>query len=106
MRKENITRFKLNPKSPPKTDWRAFDDMSAEERHRAAVCDPDCPPATEVQLSRARRAPNVRALRERLNMTLEEFAARFRLPLDTVRDWEQGALPVDGPAPSAADGDR
>jgi putative transcriptional regulator len=87
-----------DPKSPPKTDWRAFDAMSADERHRAAVCDPDCPPATEEQLSRAYRAPNVRAVRERLNMSQEEFAARFHLPLGTVRNWEQGVHRPDRPA--------
>src|SRR5713101_7455493 len=89
--KGSIMRFKLNPKKPPKTDWRAFDAMSDEERHRAAVSDPDAPPATEAQLARARRVPTVRALRKRLNLTQEEFAARFHLPLGTVRDWEQGA---------------
>jgi uncharacterized DUF497 family protein/DNA-binding transcriptional regulator YiaG len=76
---------------PPKTDWRAFDAMSDEERHRAAASDPDAAPATEAQLARARRVPTVRALRPRLNSTQEEFAARFHLPLGTVRDWEQGA---------------
>jgi putative transcriptional regulator len=91
MKKENITRFKLNPKKPPNTDWHAFDAMSEEARHRAAVSDPDAPPATEAQLARARRVPTVRALRARLNLTQEEFAARFHLPLGTVRDWEQGA---------------
>src|SRR5215471_8684256 len=91
MKKGNITRFKLNPKEPPKTDWRAFDAMSEEQRHRAALSDPDCPPATEAQLARARRVPTVRALREKLKMTQEEFAKRFHLPLGTVRDWEQGA---------------
>jgi putative transcriptional regulator len=90
MKKGSITRFKLNAKKPPKTDWRAFDAMSDEERHRAAVSDPDAPPATEGQLARA-RVPTVGALRKRLNLTQEEFAARFHLPLGTVRDWEQGA---------------
>jgi putative transcriptional regulator len=91
MKQESITRFNLNPKKPPKTDWRAFDAMSEEARHRAAVSDPDAPPATEAQLARARHVPTVRALRTRLNLTQEEFAARFHLPLGTVRDWEQGA---------------
>ena len=91
MKKGSITRFKLNPKKPPKTDWRAFDAMSEEQRHRAAVSDLDAPPATEAQLARARRVPTVRALRKKLNLTQEEFAARFHLPLGTVRDWEQGA---------------
>ena len=91
MKKGNITRFKLNPKKPPKTDWRAFDAMSEEERHRAAVSDPEARPATAAQLARARRVPSVRALRKKLSLTQEEFAARFHLPLGTVRDWEQGA---------------
>src|ERR1700722_18118821 len=91
MKRENITRFKPPPKKPPKTDWRAFDAMSENERHRAALSDADAPPATEAQLAHARRVPSVRALRQKLNLTQEEFAARFHLPLGTVRDWEQGA---------------
>ena len=35
--------------------------------------------------------PSLAALRRKLNLTQEEFAARFHLPLGTVRDWEQGA---------------
>ena len=73
------------------SDWRTFDAMTEEDRRRAALSDPDAPPATKAQLARARRLPSVRALRERLNLTQEEFAARFHLPLGTVRDWEQGA---------------
>ena len=91
MKKRIIARFKLDPKKLPKTDWRTFDAMSDEERHRAALSDPDCPPASEAQLARARRVPTVRALRKKLNLTQEEFAARFHLPIGTVRDWEQGA---------------
>jgi putative transcriptional regulator len=91
MKKGNITRFRLNPKKPPKTDWRAFDAMTDEERHRAALSDPNSLPATEAQLARAHRVPSVRALRQKLRLTQEEFAARFHLPLGTVRDWEQGA---------------
>jgi len=66
MTKENITRFKLDPKKPPKGDWRAFDVMTEEERHQAALWDSDAPPATEAQLARARRVPTVRALRDLL----------------------------------------
>jgi hypothetical protein len=61
MKKGRITRFRLDPRSPPKTDWRAFDAMSEEERHQAALSDPESPLATEGQLARARRAPTVRA---------------------------------------------
>jgi putative transcriptional regulator len=95
MKKGSTTKFRLNPKKPPKSDWRAFDRMSEEKRHQAAASDPDAPPATEAQLARARRVPSVRALRQKLNLTQEQFAARFHLPLGTVRDWEQGAHQPD-----------
>ncbi len=91
MKNANITRFKLDANRPPKSDWRLFDATSEEERHRAALSDPDATPATEAQLQGARRAPSVRGLRQKLNLTQEEFAQRFHLPLGTVRDWEQGA---------------
>jgi putative transcriptional regulator len=91
MKKGSITKFRLDPRMPPKTDWRAFDAMSDQRRRRAAESDADAPPASKAQLARARRVPSVRALRERLRLTQEEFAARFHLPLGTVRDWEQGA---------------
>src|SRR5215831_15368584 len=39
MKKGSITRFKLNPNKLPKSDWRAFDAMSEDERHRAALSD-------------------------------------------------------------------
>jgi putative transcriptional regulator len=89
MKKGRTTRFKLNPKRPPKSDWRAFDAMSEADRHRAALA--DALPTTKAQLARARRVPTVHALRAKLNLTQEQFAARFHLPLGTVRDWEQGA---------------
>ena len=91
MKRGLITRFKLNPKKPPKSDWRAFDAMGEEVHHRAAVSDPDALPATEGQLARARRVPTVRALHRKLNLTQDQFSARFHLSLGTVRDWEQGA---------------
>ena len=37
MKKGSTTKFRLRAKSPPKTDWRAFDAMSEEERHAAAA---------------------------------------------------------------------
>jgi putative transcriptional regulator len=91
MKRGSITKYRLRPKRPPKTDWRAFDAMSEDERHQAALSDPDAQPATKAQLARARRVPSVRALRKKLGLSQAEFAARFHLPLGTIRDWEQGA---------------
>jgi hypothetical protein len=55
MKKGSITRFRLDPIRAPETDWQVFDAMSKEERHRAALSDPDSPPATEAQLACGRR---------------------------------------------------
>src|SRR5437762_14144941 len=90
MRKENITKYRLNPKRLPKTDWRAFDAMRGEERHQAAIHDQDCPPATTAQLAKAHRVPAVRGLRNKLKLTDQELSACFHLALRTVRDWDEG----------------
>ncbi len=42
--------FKLDPKNPPQTDWSQFDALIDEEKHTAALADPDAPPLTEAQL--------------------------------------------------------
>jgi len=34
-------------------------------------------------------------MRRALHWTQEEFAARFRIPLGTLRDWEQGKTEPD-----------
>lgn len=91
MRDDDTTiQFELDPANPPEPDWRAFDAMIEEERHAAALADPDSEPATEAQLARAQRPPDIKVLRRRLNLTREQFAHRFGLSLDAVRDWEQG----------------
>ncbi|MBY0430982.1 MAG: helix-turn-helix domain-containing protein [Rhodospirillales bacterium] len=65
----------------------------------AAESDPDNPPLTEEQMAKMRRiSPDVKTLRKRLGMTQERFARTYRLPLGTVRDWEQGRSLPDAPA--------
>lgn len=91
MRKGVTTKFKLNPKRPPRSDRTEFDAMSASERCAAAASDKDAKPATRAQLARARRVPDVARIRADLGLTQQQFAARFGLPLGTIRDWEQGA---------------
>lgn len=96
MRDDDTTvQFDLDPANPPEPDWRAFDAMTEQRRHAAALADPDCPPATEAQLARAHRATDVKALRRRLDLTQEQFARRFQLSLGAVRDWERGIAQPD-----------
>jgi putative transcriptional regulator len=42
-------------------------------------------------------AIDVRAIRTKLRMTQEEFAARFGFSVNTLRHWEQGKRQPEGP---------
>ena len=46
----------------------------------------------------AQRAACIKGLRRATGLTQEEFCARFRIPLGTLRDWEQGRSEPDKPA--------
>lgn len=45
-----------------------------------------------------RPVPRVKTVRRSLGLTQEEFAARYGIPLGTLRDWEQGRTEPDQPA--------
>ena len=84
-------------------DERPFTDtpmrsMTNEEIHTAAKADFDARPMTKDELQTARRVPRVRTMRRALGITQEEFAARYHVPLGTLRDWEQGRTEPDQPA--------
>jgi DNA-binding transcriptional regulator YiaG len=44
---------------------------------------------------RSRKNPDVAALRQRLGLTQEQFANRFGLDVDAVRNWEHGRRAPD-----------
>ena len=47
---------------------------------------------------RMHSAPAVRDLRRRARLTQQEFAARLGVPVETIRNWEQGKRMPRGPA--------
>ncbi|MGI8743239.1 MAG: helix-turn-helix domain-containing protein [Bryobacteraceae bacterium] len=53
---------------------------------------------TETGLTRMKRTPQSKIIRRALELTQEEFAARYHIPLGTLRDWEQGRAEPDQPA--------
>lgn len=69
--------------------------MTEAEIHEAAMADPDAQPLTEADFARMKRVPRVKTLRRVLGLTQEEFAARYLIPLGTLRDWEQGRAEPD-----------
>jgi putative transcriptional regulator len=80
-----------------KHDWRRFDALSDGDAHAAALNDPDAQPLSDAALSRMRPISRARTLRRALGLTQEEFAARYRIPIGTLRDWEQGRSEPDQP---------
>ncbi len=68
------------------TDWARIDAMTDEAIDAQIAADPDVAPIlTDEQWAAAR----VQTIRRRLNLTQAAFAKNLRIPLGTVRDWEQ-----------------
>ena len=69
--------------------------MTPAAVERAALADPDARPLTRADLKRMKRTPQAKIIRRALGMTQEVFAARYHIPLGTLRDWEQGRATPD-----------
>jgi putative transcriptional regulator len=80
--------------SDAKHDWREFDALTDADILEAARSDPDAEPLGEAQLRRMNR-PNPKVVRQALGLSQEEFAERFKIPVGTLRDWEQGRVQPD-----------
>jgi putative transcriptional regulator len=59
---------------------------------------PVAAPATTSVAPAMATAPAVRDLRRRARLTQIEFAARLGVPVETIRNWEQGKRMPRGPA--------
>ena len=72
--------------------------MTQRAVERAAIADSDAQPLTGTDIRRMKRTPQAKVIRRALGVTQEEFAARYHIPLGTLRDWEQGRAAPDQPA--------
>ena len=72
--------------------------MPKEEVEAATLSDPDARPLKDEDLRRLKPVSRLKVLRRALGLTQEEFAARYQIPLRTLRDWEQGRAEPDQPA--------
>jgi putative transcriptional regulator len=71
--------------------------MTHEDIELAARADRDAQPLTDADLKRMKRTPQAKIIRRALDLTQEEFASRYHIPLGTLRDWEQGRAEPDQP---------
>jgi putative transcriptional regulator len=84
-----------SPLPPDSTDWTALRTMTDADIDAAALSDEDNPPLTPDREARLRRVPQVKVMRRAMGLTQEDFSARFRIPLSTLQDWEQGRSEPD-----------
>ncbi len=100
MKKTGIIRVVHEPGDPPlktDTDWVRIDALTDEQIHAAALSDPDAQPLPRDGRGLTKLV-NVKKLREKLGMTQETFAEIYRIPIGTLRDWEQRRKNPDAPA--------
>ena len=98
MKKGNTTKFRLDSAHLPrlsKTQTARLDAMTEEEVEAAALDDPEALPLNEKELAGFKRLPDIRAIRQNLRLSQQQFAATFHLSVATVRDWEQARYQPD-----------
>ncbi len=71
--------------------------MRSDAVEKAALADRDAQPLSDADLKRMKRTPQAKIIRRALELTQEEFGARYHIPLGTLRDWEQGRAEPDQP---------
>ncbi|MEL7542435.1 MAG: helix-turn-helix domain-containing protein [Pseudomonadota bacterium] len=78
-----------------KQDWSRADAMPTLARTAAAESDPDAQPLSQDDFARMQRRPRAFVIRRALGLTQKDFADQFRIPIGTLRDWEQGISKPD-----------
>ncbi|CAN5583059.1 hypothetical protein BH09CHL1_BH09CHL1_26630 [soil metagenome] len=81
-----------------KTDWARVKAMTEEEIEANALSDPDSGWESDEELEQDRRVPFAKLIRLSSGLTQEAFAAKYEIPLGTLRDWEQGISEPDAAA--------
>ena len=69
--------------------------MTPKQIEAAAKADRDNRPLSAADLGRMKRTPQVKIIRRALGISQEDFAARYLIPIGTLRDWEQGRVAPD-----------
>jgi putative transcriptional regulator len=81
-----------------KADGRIVELRDGREFPLAPAMSPVAPVVASPTPDEALSSPAVRELRRRARLTQLEFAARLGVPVETIRNWEQGKRMPRGPA--------
>lgn len=75
-------------------DERMFAELEASLREGIAILRGEKEPSRTFQLD----APDIKAIRENMSLTQQQFAALLGISLRTLQNWEQGRRSPEGPA--------
>jgi putative transcriptional regulator len=76
-------------------DWDRVRSMTDDEIERDIAADPDAsPPMSDAEIAAAR----VQWVRKQTGLSQVDFAKRYRIPVGTLRDWEQARTEPDAAA--------
>ncbi len=81
-----------------KADGRIVELRDGQEFPLAAAMAAAAPVTASVASAGMEALPAVRELRRRARLTQLEFASRLGVPVETIRNWEQGKRMPRGPA--------
>jgi putative transcriptional regulator len=81
-----------------KADGRIVELRDGQEFPLAPAMAPAAPATASVASAGMEALPAVRELRRRARLTQLEFASRLGVPVETIRNWEQGKRMPRGPA--------
>jgi putative transcriptional regulator len=76
-------------------NWAKVDALTDDDVIARALTDPDNLPLSEQDLGRMKRRSRAFVIRRALQMTQEDFAKAYCIPIGTLRDWEQGRTEPD-----------
>ena len=80
MSKENTVKFILDPNAPPSL---------TDEQQRRLEKAPESDGLSPENLDRLKPIPDVAQIRKSLHLSQKQFARHFKIPVATLRDWEQ-----------------
>jgi putative transcriptional regulator len=92
---QKTSKRKAKKAGRPGLDWREFDALTDAQILAAARSEPDAKPLTDADWKRMKRAPQAKVIRQAQNMSQEQFAETYGIPIGTLRDWEQGRAEPD-----------
>ncbi len=81
-----------------KADGRIVEIKDGREMPLVPSQNPSANPASPRSRREPTPVPQVRQLRLRAKLTQAQFAAKLAVPLETIRNWEQGKRMPRGPA--------